>query len=286
MKKLIAVLAIVALFGFAGIAEASMVMRLDAAPLTTAGDLATWSDTSGNSNDAVSSGATDPSVVLGVLNSLPVVRFAPVSPSVGGEWYTVGDVLGATGASIFIVTKQDVMDGSGFMQWKSWGQSADYYNFAKGNTCYSYFGSSSRQDAIGTGGRDLDASWNIVNYTATAGSWKAYFDGDNTYSAGNTYSTGTTTHTIGAISNNQFYSGDIAELILWDDVLSDADRRGVEVYLDNKWGLGKGLETEYTDGSLPFTSAEDLGLAGAEIPEPAGLGLLGVGLLALRRRRS
>jgi len=42
----------------------------------------------------------------------------------------------------------------------------------------------------------------------------------------------------GSIYEDNWFPGDIGEIIVYKSALSDADRQGVESYLNAKWGLG------------------------------------------------
>ena len=65
-------------------------------------------------------------------------------------------------------------------------------------------------------------------------------------------------------SNDRFFVGDVAELLIYDDILTTTERESVESYLTDKW-------------------------ASQAVPEPASfilIGLAGFCVMAVRRRRS
>ena len=74
----------------------------------------------------------------------------------------------------------------------------------------------------------------------------------------------------------------MGEVILFDTLLTTTEINDVNAYLGQKWGItvaGNG-DPDAGRALLP----PDVG--GEVIPEPAGLGLLGLALLAVRKRRS
>ena len=78
--------------------------------------------------------------------------------------------------------------------------------------------------------------------------------------------------------------GDIAEIIIFDvalDTSAGGDFEDVNAYLADKYGLSVAGSGNALEGLAL------LGGGGGEvIPEPAGLGLIGLALLAVRRKRS
>ena len=102
---------------------------------------------------------------------------------------------------------------------------------------------------------------------------------DSTPTAWNGYAIGAD-RPAPTFGGSRAWEGDIAELIFYDEALSDYDRRGVEMYLNDKWGLGI---TPYSEGTFnPNVYA--LGLE--PVPEPSALALIALGgsLLLLRKR--
>jgi len=82
---------------------------------------------------------------------------------------------------------------------------------------------------------------NVINYEEANGS--IYVDGthlltNDFLTEGNTSNTDSLRSTIGSQSNDAFFfSGDIAEVIIYNRALSDAERSAVDSYLQGKYGF-------------------------------------------------
>lgn len=88
----------------------------------------------------------------------------------------------------------------------------------------------------------FDIAGGSINYTnATAFLYdRGYLEryGDSFTSTGNTSNTNSSIITIGGFNTaNQSFDGDIGEILLYNRVLSDEERKGVEAYLRNKWNV-------------------------------------------------
>jgi len=201
-----------------------------------------WADKSGEDNDAAqSTDASQPALVVGAQNGRNVIR---------GDG--TDDVLtfpnlslnGDTDVTLFMVFKSDATT-SGFDTPICFGTNAE------GNIQTRGTGNPDSGDLklIGMG---LDGTENIVvgqgfnamqvfTLITNASTWSTYVDGvadetDNTADAA--WSTGAGNYALFAgNAGGREMKGDIAEVIIYDRELSDAERSNVETYLIEKWGL-------------------------------------------------
>ena len=247
-----------------------MALRLDASEFTTAGVISSWSDISGNGHDTTTV-YSDPTVELGVQNGLAVVSLDGNDSFRVGHTYTTG--------SAFIVAKYDNTN---------W----DFYDGLYGAST----GNGAAEQYFTGNGSNSGTGWS--NEAGSGFQNSKWLNGDKTIialtnpSAFNLYSGTDTTSpasfaswSIGADRGNpaRAWEGDIAEVIVYEEALSDFDRMGVEVYLDEKWGLGQNLSTDISYVGNYNTDLVALGVVA--VPEPSSAALLGLGGLALILRR-
>lgn len=255
---------------------ASMSLRLDASEFTTAGAITTWEDishsqplvaTTTNNHDATNVG--NPEVVLNAQNGLSVVRFD------GNDYFTISDSF--TAGSAFVVAQyiSSTFNGyDGLLSGDNTGDGNALY-FA-GNQGQSYlWGETSLNNRYfnGVSGTTGPTALSIDQMSLYSGT-------DSTPTSWNGYAIGADRPT-GLFGGGRAWEGDIAEVIIYEDTLSDFDRKGVEVYLDEKWGLGQNLAATYGDGNYNT----DLYALSIAVPEPSSTALLGLGGLALMLRR-
>ena len=285
MKKLMLIL-VVAAICFAGSAQATpggisgtgLTLWLDAGTITgmndgqafVSGD--SWADSSGNNYDAsFSLGA--PAYVASSLNGQAAVSFD------GASQFNYAGAIGASGAddwTIFIVMKQ-TGDGStndrtfhfGDQTTLTGGASVSLdtsqgsgigprYN--NGNKIFNeVLGLDTYRIAalqMPTGG-----SYNSVDYwrDGTAGTVKGNGGANTTNLVDEGYTLGGQNFGGGSLG---YLTGDIAELIMYDRVLTAGELNTVGYYLEDKYAL----DTAY-------------------VPEPTTMALLGLGSLVLIRRK-
>ncbi|MDA9260954.1 PEP-CTERM sorting domain-containing protein [Puniceicoccaceae bacterium] len=247
--------------------QAAVVARYDASGLS-AGAITTWADSSGNGYDATNTG--DPTVVAGAQNGLAVVNFD------GTDYFTIPDSY--TIGTAFSVAKY----------------SNSTFNFFDGLFSGDGSAGGAGTEIYWSGNRNSTALWQetaldnrylngTLSEQGNPGSFNLYSGVDASTQTLPGYIIGGD-RTFGV---SRAWEGDIAEIILFDTALSDFDRKGVEVYLDEKWGLGQGLRTSF--GESNFNTLAATGNFSSVIPEPGSYallaGLTGLVFVMLRRRR-
>lgn len=205
------------------IAGLQLWLKADSLVLSDGDPVGTWTDSSGNSNDATASGGSRPTYKTNILNGLPVVRFSGsnllVSPLVLNQPMTVLVVLTTTSTS------------------GRWLESAGFSTASRiiGDT---YFAGNL---LIYAGSLVTGSSWGGTHYAAwvfDGASSSIYKDGTQVVT-GNPGSAAITIHTLfgadSALSTG--FNGDMPEVIIYNSNLSPTDLSNCSNYLKSRYGL-------------------------------------------------
>ena len=217
---------------------AGLLLWLDADAITGLGDgdpIATWADQSGNGNDALQvTAAKKPLYKTNVANGLAVVRadatddFLALTSNITGEDLTIIFVVASTKT-----TPNAVFGGGAFQnrcQLSAIGGSpvfycaGDYYRYFVDNPAH-YDGSFHIHGLL------------VPDKDVSNSAW--YIDGSLLDVRGTVDTTPTSLNIADILGNDpwHFFDGDIAEFIVYNSILSDADRNLVENYLSTKYGV-------------------------------------------------
>ena len=206
----------------------------DAAKTTPAGDtdvVGAWTDKSGQGNDATQAvTAAKPIYHTGVLNSLPVVRFA------GDDYlektaFTGGAIAQPT--TMIVVIKLSLANAN--FQMAIGGTNAvnrqSVYKQAAPSEWAMYAG------AEYASGISTDLSWHIISCVFKGAASFLRVDGVQA-AAGDASNAGQVGIKVGTHqTNNFFWNGDEAEILLYDKELSIAELLALELYESNKWEI-------------------------------------------------
>ena len=210
--------------------------------LDGSGNVSTWQDQSGLGNAATQSGSGNrPVPVTNAVNGRPVVRFDG-----SARYLSLPNVMsGATAGEYFVVLKvaaQPPTAGRRLMNFGGYFGTAYPYS---DNQIYDDFGST-KEYVVGTPSQPL-TQYHLYSASAQAGSWVSRINGLEQYrSVTNTVSF-RTDPVLGGRPGADFFAGDVAEIIVYDQVLTSAQRKAMETYLGTKYGL---VGTPSTPASL------------------------------------
>jgi hypothetical protein len=210
-----------------------------------ANGIALWVDKSGNNNHAVQSNSSlQPILATNSINGKSTVRFDGVSQ------YLADTVVGVDGShTIFMVVNRRGTGSSpdGYEPPFSYGVSIDnggplYFN-TNNETLVSYpmyiysFGQSGNIDSSYSYTNDTTYIVSLPINTQTL-TWPFVVNGISlgTAVANSFTSTGNNQILIGAqTSNSRYFNGDVAEVLIYNRVLTNVERYDVETYLNEKY---------------------------------------------------
>jgi hypothetical protein len=198
------------------------------------GYVSVWADQSGVGNDAVQSNASQqPSVVANQLDGLPVVHFTRSNSTL----LNLPDLMsGAAGGEGFAVVRRSATTNVVGL----WAFGSSHGSrYPESNTAvFDDFATTSWR-STGPAPAGLTA-FNLYNVGGDATVWFQNFNGQSHFRG--------TTNTVGFRSNPTIgdgqdcsFDGDIAEAIVYDRVLTDAERLQVNDYLSRKYPMGWGV---------------------------------------------
>lgn len=225
--------------------------------------LSTWSDSSGNGNDATNSGAagTKPAYKLTYTNGKPAVTFD------GGDGFTVANEpnFDIETLTAFIVATR--ASGSGAIM----GKSTTLYTDGRRRKLQFAFGATSFVASSGSDGTSVSVT---VTTTAVPAIY-SFASSSNTshkfnYNGTNTNSTTTLSESSSNFNNTSLligsnfaigtegFIGDVAEIILFNRALSDDEIMGVMNYLAVKYNVINDVIGGYPRSVLPiYVPAQD-----------------------------
>jgi probable HAF family extracellular repeat protein len=194
-----------------------------------------WLDQSGRGNNAVQGNpATEPAWVIGAANGFPVVRFS------GSQYLVLPNVLNATtqAEALVVLKAANSLPPGKPSLWRMGGSGS--WSLAYPNSSgqvFEDFGSATAYN-LGVPLQPLN-QYHIYELAAGAGDWKAWVGGllQSTVT-GNTYGTSSWECDLGRESIWGYaFAGDLAEVMIFNRKLEDAERAAVNGYLNQKYAL-------------------------------------------------
>jgi hypothetical protein len=230
---------------------------LDASQLTGLTDgatVATWTDMSGNGNNAAWSKGT-PTYRTNVLNGQPTLRFGT------GDMFATADLSAQfpTAATLFIVAtvgsdRYDIL-----------------YTGANADEWWRYHGDGLSYPAVfrspRVGGYCLmpTTGTHLFTVSSSSSAWQMWINGSSQGVAGGSYNAGGIQKIPGNDQPGRPFAGDIAEVLEYNRELSGAEKHAVGTYLATKYGLdtvyNRAGPAGVTDAALWLDASQLTGLA-------------------------
>lgn len=188
--------------------------------------ISTWSDSSGNSKDATqATGVNQPIYKTNILNGLPVLRLN------GSQWMAQATFAVSQPITVFAVAKQTS---------NSTNASVFSASDANENTLLFTTNTPNRLDLYGGtdlfGYTDLLGSFNVLTGVFNGASSINQVNG-RPEALGNAGALNITTYRIGNNAGGSTLTGDIAEVIVYNRVLSTFERSQIDTYLSDKYRI-------------------------------------------------
>jgi hypothetical protein len=200
--------------------------------LAGSGPVARWADQSGYGNDAVQGeSAHQPRFAPGQVNDLPAVHFdAKSDNALSLPPFMAG---AAAGEAFVVVRRSPATNVVGL--WAFGGASGSRYPESNGQINDDFASSTWRNTVPAPA--DL-TNFHLYNVGGDGSVWFQNFDGVSHFrQEGNTVKF--RDHPTLGDGNGCFFDGDIAEVIVYDRVLTDAERKLVTGYLTIRYSLGR-----------------------------------------------
>jgi hypothetical protein len=234
-------------------------LRSDLAVTSASSAVSAWGDLSGWNNDASQgTSGNQPIVAESAINAKPALSFngttskltLPTSTSLG---------IQSNPYELFIVAKSS----SGNVQFLIAGGAYEQFEYhLNGAAGARFIPTTSVYIDKSTTGSYTNGSAHLFSARASATGGAVRVDGiDGVTTGSNILSSNSANLMLGVRSDGTYYfNGDIAEVIIYNRILTESERDSVEQYLDNRYQTGYNQKPEFT--STSFTVAEDTLLAG------------------------
>ena len=213
----------------------------DKGVVTSGSAVTEWDDQSGNGNNAAqTTSANQPAYVQGAMNGLPVIRFngstseltLPSSTALGIQNHEYEMFIVAQ--SSYTAQPEFLIAGGSFEQFEYHLNGAAGARFIPVTSTYL---------DLGTSGAYADGKPHVFEANASSTGGGMSVDGVNGgTSTSNILSSNAGNLLLGVRSDGgDHFNGDIAEVLVYDTVLTSAQRDSVEKYLADKYGITSGV---------------------------------------------
>jgi hypothetical protein len=203
-------------------------------PVAADGDVVgAWEDKSGNANDGSQATAgLKPLYKTNIQNGKAIIRFDGVD-----DLLSLPGLAGLTAAEFFFVLKKAADPASSAGAGGAWhfGVAVSSHVPWTDGVVYESAGTDTRK-TVGNLATDLD-QWNLYNVVSRSGEFTVRLNGSPVFTTATNPVELPAAPLLGISFSAHYLEADLAEVLLYDFVLSPAERGSVEAYLVNKWGL-------------------------------------------------
>lgn len=219
-------------------------LRSDAGVVSNSGSVSSWLDQSGNGNNASGASGSQPTFgTTGSINGEPVLSFNGTSQSLS---LGPGFANFTSGLSIFIVATPTADSNTPvIVDLSTSGGTTNSINMAINPSAglqLNVWNGSSPSSATYASGVTLNSPQLMEGIESTSNVATVYKNGTLGVTQSGMYAPPNTTRSanyIGSVNSSaQFFTGQIAEIIVYNTALSTSQRQSVENYLIGKYSLG------------------------------------------------
>jgi large repetitive protein len=189
-----------------------------------------WPDQTGNGEDAIQYvGSKQPLYVAASLDGRPGIHFS------GGQFVILPNFMqGALAGEMFAVVRADPYTTGTIRGFMRIGSNVDNAHYPiSGGVIADNFGSTARKDGAGAPVQDL-SQYLLYDAVSAPNDWKSRINGMLYYAVNSNTVGFSTTPQIG-LSQSYYFAGDLAEILIYDHVLTEEERLAVGHYLAGKY---------------------------------------------------
>lgn len=206
--------------------------------------VSTWTDASGHGYDATVGSLASPIYKTNIVNGKPIVRFNGTTQGLSwsGDWTS-----GLTAAELFIVFKLDADPPGAAKQAGHVVQAGGVSGASKlshlpftDSTIYESFGTTARK-TVGNPAASMSSQFRCYNIRDAASQYDVYLDATGLFStSGNTVGFGAYGRYVGhanGSTDDRWFDGDAALILIYGSVLSSGDRTLVRAYITSQYAI-------------------------------------------------
>jgi len=235
-------------FSPASLSGLSLWLKSNAGVTLSGSNVTAWADQSGSSAYC-SPYDSAPIFISNSLNGYPVINLSPLDESSTRAFNILnsGSIVGETGTTAFAVMYVDDVcnepnaNGPVFGDFGGAGEST-HMPYGLDCSVYDGFCSANRKGPL-TAPNDIVNFWTVYSVVSTNNDWRNYINGDLMHSDNTNvyndfpYDDGTFRIGIASPGGPYTFKGKVAEIVMYNRVLTNPQRQQVETYLNTKYAI-------------------------------------------------